>query len=58
MTLFLQALPAAASLSSPHELVKCRMVIECEPPNRHVDEFSGNIVLKERLPLGAFTFLS
>ncbi|VDO69688.1 unnamed protein product [Heligmosomoides polygyrus] len=38
-----QALPAAASLSSPHELVKCRMVIECEPPNRHVDEFSGNI---------------
>lgn len=41
-----QAVPATARLLETRDLINFHGTIECEPPNRHLYEFSG--VLKER----------
>ncbi|VDL66435.1 unnamed protein product [Nippostrongylus brasiliensis] len=47
-----QALPATSELTTIDKLNAFEAQIECELPTRHVNEFSGNIVVKETYPFG------
>ncbi|KAG8188801.1 hypothetical protein JTE90_009192 [Oedothorax gibbosus] len=50
-----QGLPQTSSWLTPKDLTCLRGTLECEAPNRHLYEFTGNLRLvgKQTLPLGA-----
>ncbi|GFV88598.1 phospholipid-transporting ATPase IA [Trichonephila clavipes] len=50
-----QGLPQTSSWLTPRDLGRLRGTLECEAPNRHLYEFTGNLRIagKQTLPLGA-----
>ncbi|GIX83118.1 phospholipid-transporting ATPase IA [Caerostris darwini] len=50
-----QGLPQTANWLTPKDLGRLRGTLECEAPNRHLYEFTGNLRIagKQTLPLGA-----
>ncbi|VDP48947.1 unnamed protein product [Heligmosomoides polygyrus] len=47
-----QSLPDTAPLTTLEKLVPFQADIECELPSRHVNEFSGNVILGQPVPFG------
>ena len=49
MNVILQGLPQTSKLLSTGELMEVSGTVECEPPNRHLQDFVGNIRPSGRL---------
>lgn len=46
ISLIAQGVPQTASWLTPRDLERLRGTIECEAPNRHLYEFTGNLKLQ------------
>ncbi|KAJ1359225.1 amino acid transporter tat1 [Parelaphostrongylus tenuis] len=48
-----QALPVTSSMTTLEKISDFKAIIECELPNRHVNEFTGNLIYQDnRIPFG------